>query len=254
MSFIIGLVLCAAALTAIVLGGGNTANLLDGKALLFVVIGTAGLISITSPMNLIPKTIHNAAEALHKGQKPDRLIAQIMELVQTARRSGVLALEGSENDVSDPIIKKGLILITGSADRETIKNVLASDAKYMTDVEKSAQEFIERIAGMSLGAGMIGTLIEIVQMLYAYKGPQTLAPGIAKALLPVVYSGILAYLVLMPLASRVKSGSDRQKLGRELSIQGVLAIQSGEPPYIVEQRLSRFAGVKSEKTENSEKQ
>jgi chemotaxis protein MotA len=249
MSFIIGLVLCAAALAAIILGGGNIANLLDGKALLFVVLGTAGLVFITSPMNSIPKTVHNAAGTLRKGQKPDNLIEQIMNFVQTARHSGILALEGSENSVDDPIIKKGLILITGSADRETIKSILANDAKYMTDVEKSAQEFIERIAAMTVGIGMIGTLIKIVQMLYVYKGPQTLAPGIANALLPVVYSGILAYIVLMPLASRVKSGSDRRKLQRELSIQGVLAIQSGEPPYIVEQRLSRFARAKIEKHE-----
>lgn len=241
MSFIIGLVLCVAALV-IVVTGGNPARLFDYKALLFVLAGTAGIILITSPMASFLKDLRCAVGTLRRSVKPDRLIEQIMELVQTARHEGVLALEGYEDKLKDPILKKGLVLITGSADRETIESILLTDAQYAAGLEKSAQDFIERIAVMSPGIGMIGTLVEIVQMLYTYKGPQTLAPGIANALLPVVYAGIISYLVLMPLASRVKGGSDRQKLQRELAIQGVLAIQSGEPPHIVEQRLLRFAG------------
>lgn len=251
MSFILGLVLCAAALAAIVMGGGSPERLLDYKALLFVLAGNIGLILITSPMASFLKIIRCAAGTLRRGVRPEKLIAQIMELVQTARREGVLALEGCEDTVKDPILKKGLVLITGSADRETIESILFKDAQFSSGLEKSAQEFIERIAVMSPGIGMIGTLVEIVQMLYTYKGPQILAPGIAKALLPVVYAGIIAYLILMPLASRVKSGSDRQKLQRELAIQGILAIQSGEPPYIVEQRLSRFAGGSMDKHKDS---
>lgn len=251
MSFILGLVLCAAALAVIVMDGGSPSILLDYRALLFVLAGITGLILITSPMASFLKVMRCAAGTLRRGVKPEQLITQIMRLVQTARREGILALEACEVEVNDPILKKGLSLITGSADRETIESILVSDARYSSALEKSAQDFIERIAMMSPGIGMIGTLVEIVQMLYTYKGPQTLAPGIANALLPVVYAGLIAYLILLPLVSRVKAGSDRRKLQRELSIQGILAIQAGEPPHIVEQRLSRFANgtvVKQEDT------
>lgn len=244
MSVILGLIICAAALAAIVMRGGSAAELLDLRALAFVLAGTAGLVLIASPMTAFFRDLKCAAKTLRRGPPPDKLIEKIMQLVQTARRDGILALEGCEAEVDDPILKKGLVLITGSADRETIESILEKDALYSCGVEKSAQDFIERVAMLSPGIGMIGTLVEIVQMLYTYKGPATLAPGIAKALLPVVYSGIISYLVLMPIASRVKAGSNRQKLQRELAIQGVLAIQSGEPPYIVEQRLLRFSGAK----------
>ncbi|HEX2937558.1 MAG TPA: MotA/TolQ/ExbB proton channel family protein [Ruminiclostridium sp.] len=240
MSFIMGLVLCAAAVVAVVSGGGDPAKLIDFKALVFVAIGITGLILITSPMTSFLRDIGCAFAALKKPEKPQKLTKKIMNLVQTARHEGILALEGLESEIKDPILKKGIAMITGSADRETIESILKSDAEFYAEKEKSAQEFIERIAMMSPGIGMLGTLVEIVQMLYTYKGPQTLAPGIAKALLPVVYSGIIAYLLLMPLAARVKSGSEQRKQQRELAIQGVLAIQSGEPPHIVEQRLSRF--------------
>lgn len=240
MSFILGILLCCAALVIIIMGGSSPAKLLDCNALLLIVGGMAGIMFITCPMATLRQNLSTAAEAFHKRVNTRKLIEQIMELVGTARREGILALEGCEGNVKEAILKKGLVLISNSADRETIENILQSDAKNMCEKEKSAQEFIERIAVMLPGIGMIGTLVEIVQMLYTYKGPQILAPGIAKALIPVIYGGAVAYLILMPLASRIKSCSDRLKRQRELEIQGVLAIQAGEPPHIAEERLSIY--------------
>lgn len=241
MSFILGIVLCAAALGVIVMGGGNPAKLLDYNALLLVAAGMAGVMFIICPLPTFIKNLRTAAKVLRGSSGTHKLVDQIMDLVQTARREGVLALEGREDEVNDEILKKGLVLISGSADRETIESILLKEAEHAGQKEKSAQEFIERIAVMLPGIGMIGTLVEIVQMLYTYRGPQMLAPGIARALLPVVYGGIAAYLILMPLASRVRSGADRLRSQRELAIQGVLAIQAGEPPHIAEERLSVYA-------------
>jgi len=241
MSFVLGIVICAAALAVISIGGGNPSRLLDYHALLLVAGGMAGLAFIICPLKEVARNLKTAASAMRKSENNQKLFERIMELVQTARREGVLALDGREDDEKNPILKKGLSLIAGSADRETIESILQKDAQNMAEREKTAQEFIERVAIMLPGIGVLGTLVEIVQMLYTYKGPQTLAPGIARSLLPVVYGGAIAYLVLMPLASRVKSGSDRQKQQRELAIQGVLAIQAGEPPHIAGERLSIFA-------------
>lgn len=240
MSFVLGILLCCAALLFIVMGGGSPAKLLDCNAVLLIAGGMMGVMFIVNPVATLRQNLNAAAKALHKKVNTKKLIEQIMKLVETARREGILALEGCEDNVKEEILKKGLILISNSADRETIENVLQSDAKDMCEKEKAAQEFVERIAVMLPGIGMIGTLVEIVQMLYTYKGPQMLAPGIAKALIPVIYGGAVAYLILMPLASRVKSGSDRLKRQRELEIQGVLAIQAGEPPHIAEERLSIY--------------
>lgn len=240
MSFIMGILFCAAGFAMIVVGGVNPTRLLDYKALVLVTAGTVGIMFVISPLPVIMQNISTAAMTLRKRLNSQKLILQIMEFVQTARRDGILALEGCETQIKDSILKKGLILVTGSADRETIESILSKDAENISEKEKSAEEFIEHVAMMSPIIGIIGTLVEIVQMLYTYKESAMLAPGIAKALLPVVYSGIIAYLIIMPLASRVKSGSDRLKRQRELAIQGVLAIQAGEPQHITEERLSIY--------------
>jgi chemotaxis protein MotA len=252
MSFLIGLLLCCAALSVIVLFGGSPLILFDWKALVFVAAGIVGLSFIASPMSSLFKRFCWAARAMRRPKDPELLIDRIIELVNTARREGILALESKETEISDPILKKGLGLITGSAQRETIEKILKSDAEYESSMEKSSQDFIERIAVMSPGIGMLGTLVEIIQMLYTYKEPATLAPGIANALLPVLYAGIISYIILMPIVSRIKSGSQKHELQRQLSIDGVLAIQSGEPSYIVRQSLSRYIEKKTQNKETEE--
>jgi chemotaxis protein MotA len=247
MSFIMGILICAAGFAMIVFGGVNPARLLDYKALVLAVAGTLGIMFVISPLPAILQNISTVAKTLRKRVSSQKLILQIMELVQMARHDGILALEGCEAGITDAILKKGLILVAGSADRETIKSILLKDAEKNAEEEKSAQEFIEHVAMMSPVIGMIGTLVEIVQMLYTYKGPTMLAPGIAKALLPVVYSAIIAYLIIMPLASRVKSGSDKLKRQRELAIEGVLAIQAGEPQHIAEERLLIYSEKEQKK-------
>lgn len=245
MSLILGVLVACSGVALIFLSGGSVGSLLSYKAIAFVLIGIIAVTLITSPGSSLFKRFARVAKTLRKPTKSEILIEKILTLVQTARREGILSLENQENTVSDSYVKKGLELITGSCERETIHEILQKDSDFESSEEKLAQDFIERIAILSPGIGMLGTLVEIVQMLYTYKGPETLAPGIANALLPVVYSGLIAYLILMPLVSRIKVGAEKHRLQRDLAIQGILAIQSGEPPYIVKARLQRYTSKKS---------
>lgn len=241
MSFVLGLAVCAAALALIILSGVDPSMLFSWKALVFVAAGIIGLTLITSPLTSLFKQFAWAAKTIRRPADPGVLIDKIMELVRLARKDGILALESKEAEVADPYLKKGLALITGSADRESIESILSDDSAFESSMEKSSHDFVEKIAVMTPVIGMLGTLVEIVQMFYTYKGPSTLAPGIANALLPAVYSGLIAYLFIMPLVSRIKSGAQKHRLQRELAIKGVLAIQSGETPFIVRESLSRYA-------------
>lgn len=241
MSFVLGLAVCAAALAVVIFSGADPSMLFNWKALIFVVAGIIGLMLITSPLTSLFKQLAWAAKTIRRPADPGVLIEKIMELVRLARKDGILALESKESEVGDPYLKKGLALITGSAERDTIERILNDDSSFESSMEKSSHDFLEKIAVMTTIVGILGTLVEIVQMFYTYKGPSTLAPGIANALLPAVYSGLIAYLLIMPLASRIKSGAQKHKLHRELAIKGVLAIQSGETPFIVRESLSRYA-------------
>lgn len=245
MSFILGILVCGAALAIVLTHGGSPMLLFDARALMLVTVGSLGMMFVISPFKVLCKHVRTVVGIITNHDNVQKLIPQIMELVSVARKNGVLALEGREGKVDNVILKKGLILISSSADRESIGSILEEQAGFFKQEEKEALEFVERLEIMSPVIGMLGTLLEIVQMLFAYKGPQTFAPGVARALLPFVYGAIIAYLIIMPLASRIKSGSGKLAQLRELAIMGVMAIQAGEPPYIVEERLNVFTGGKS---------
>lgn len=240
MSLILGIAVCAVAVGLMALRGGTPAMLFDQNALFLIIIGMIGATFIICPFSFLKDIFSVIIQTLKPVKKTDKLVSDILELTQTARREGILALEGREKNVENHILKKGLTLISGSADAATVRNILEKESSVVGEKEKAAQELFERLAVFSPGIGMVGTLIEIVQMLYRFKGPSDLAPGIAKALLPVVYGAVCSYLILFPLAARIKAGADRQRDVRELAIEGVLSIEAGEPPHLVEERLEAF--------------
>jgi len=240
MSFVLGIILCSLAIFMVAIRGGNPAMLFDYNALLLVVCGTFASMLITMPFAAIKDHIRAIKGALRTGTKPKKLTGEILELARVARREGVLALEGREKTVHNHLLRQGLILMFSAADHQIVRSILENEAQCTTRRECSAAEYFERIAIFAPGIGMVGTLIEIVQMLFKYNGPNTLAPQIASSLLPVVYGTLLAYLVLLPLSARIRAGSERHALLRGLCIEGVLAIQAGEPLHIVEERLKVF--------------
>lgn len=240
MSFLLGIAVCAVAIALVALGGGNPVLLFDYRALLLVLCGTLASVFVTLPFSAVREELASILASLRRAADPHKLMQEILEFARIARRSGILSLEGKEKQVRDPILKKGLVLLADSADHETVRSILEKEADCISHREKSAQEYIERTAAFAPGIGMVGTLVEIVQMLYKYGGPSTLAPQIARSLLPVLYGAGLAYLLLLPFAARVRVGTERLRVMRELAIEGVVAIQAGEPIHIVEERLKVF--------------
>ncbi|MDR3645396.1 MAG: MotA/TolQ/ExbB proton channel family protein, partial [Clostridia bacterium] len=212
----------------------------DPGALLLILGGTVGSFLVICPFSAMRETLAVTMRTLRPVKKPHGLLKQIVELAYTARREGVLALEGGEQKLGDPTLKKGLELLLESADPATLRGILERDSAVMAEKERSAQELMERLAVFSPGIGMVGTLVEIAGMLGQFRAVQTLAPQIAHALLPVVYGAVFSYLLLFPLAARIKSNAARSRAVREMATEGVLAIQAGEPPRLVEERLEAF--------------
>lgn len=240
MSFLLGLALSGFALVILAIRGGNTAMLLDPVALLLVLGGTFGSLLIITPLSSLLDKIIIIKHTLGPSDKPEKLLKEITIIAQIARKNGILALDSMEVEIKNSILKRGINLILDSADAIMVRSILEKESSYISEKEKSAQELIERLAVFAPGIGMVGTLVKIAIMLSVYKNAQTIAPQIAHSLLPVVYGAVLSYLLLFPFAARIKTGAEKKRALRELSIEGVLAIQAGEPPYLVEQRLEVY--------------
>lgn len=221
--------------------GSNAKMFVDVPSLLIVVGGTSGTILIYYPMAEIfgvMKVVKNAF--FSKDDSPDALIAMLVDFAQKARREGILALESSLDTITDPFLKKGIQLAVDGLEPETIESILSTEIDYMEDRHKRGADIFNNLGAVSPAMGMIGTLVGLVIMLQNMSDPASIGPAMAVALLTTFYGAVLANIIFIPIAGKLKNKSQDEVLVRWLSVHGIKAIQLGDNPRIVEQKLHSF--------------
>jgi chemotaxis protein MotA len=222
-------------------GGANLGDYLD-PASVFTVVGGVFAATIASyPMktlkNLI-KVISNAFRASNLNMGDD--IEVIIKLSNIQRREGVLSLEEHANNMEDPFLKKGIMLIADGASQELVQSVMETDLAFMRERHASGQSVLLQMSAFSPAFGMIGTLIGLVNMLNKLEDMAALGPNMAIALVTTFYGVILANLVFTPLAKKLKIASDAEYLRKEILLEGMLSIMNGENPQLIREKLNSF--------------
>ena len=168
------------------------------------------------------------------------IIEKFNIISKKARREGLLSLEDDISEMEDPFLKKGLQMVVDGIEPETIKEILELEIGEMESRH-------ERNAGifLSWGAyapafGMLGTLIGLIQMLANLTDVANIASGMGKALITTFYGSIIASLFCNPIATNLKQKSSKEVGEREMMLEGILAIQSGVNPRIVEEKLITY--------------
>ena len=169
-----------------------------------------------------------------------RLIEDLVAYSILARKEGILSLEAETEELEDDFLKYSLQLAVDGTPPELIKDILTTEIAFMEDRHTLGQSILNAMAGFAPAFGMIGTLIGLVQMLTTLDDPSAIGKGMATALLTTLYGALLANLVFLPIAGKLKVRTSLELLEKEIIIEGILAIQSGDNPYIVEQKLKAF--------------
>ena len=167
-------------------------------------------------------------------------IEMIINIANVARREGLLALEDTMENVDNPFLKKGIMLIVDGTDTELIKTILETEVYFITSRHVEGQAMILSMASFAPAYGMIGTLIGLIIMLKNLSDPDSLGPGMATALVTTFYGVVLANLIFTPIAKKLKAQSDLERLQKDLYIEGLLSIQEGENPRIIRDKLTAF--------------
>ncbi len=167
-------------------------------------------------------------------------IKTIIELSNLARREGLLALEESSNTLEDEFMKKGVMLIVDGTDPELVRSILEAE---LINVDARHQTYIglwKNIGSMGPAWGMIGTLIGLINMLKDLSDPDSIGPNMAVALITTLYGSILANWVAAPTANKLGVQNDTEIKLKEIMIEGILSIQAGENPRVIEEKLKSF--------------
>jgi chemotaxis protein MotA len=173
-------------------------------------------------------------------QDPIRAIEKIVILANTARKEGVLALEESAESMDDKFLKKGVMLIVDGTDPELVKGILETELQYIDERHSDIAATYDYISTVAPAWGMVGTLITLTLMLLSLNDPSTLGPKMAVAIITTFYGSMLANLWAGPTANKLKQISKEEILLKSVMIEGMLSIQAGENPRIIEEKLKSF--------------
>ena len=177
-----------------------------------------------------------------KDQKNDvgEVITNIINLSNIARKEGLLALEEAANGIEDPFLKKGVMLVVDGTDPELVRGILETDLVCVEGRHKKVIGFWEKWAELGPAWGMIGTLIGLVNMLKNLEDSATIGPNMAVALLTTLYGSLIANWLCNPIASKLKVNNDLEIMMKEVTVEGLLSIQAGENPRVIEEKLKSF--------------
>ncbi len=177
---------------------------------------------------------------LFKLPETGAVINQIVGFATLSRREGLLALESKLEEMEDPFMSKGLRLIIDGYPSETIRDIMQVDVDQTSSRHIAGKSILDSMGAAAPAFGMIGTLIGLVQMLQNLDDPSKIGGGMAVALLTTFYGAIMANLVFLPLAGKLGQREKEEVLLRDIVIEGVISIQSGDQPQLVEEKLKSF--------------
>jgi chemotaxis protein MotA len=228
--------------------GGSPGSFVDIPSLMITVGGTLSAILISYPAHKVKAVFSVAKKTL---QNTDLDVTpwyrMVVEVATVARREGVLALEERLDQIGDEFLRRGLQMVVDGSQPETVRGVLEDEIEKMEERHQVGHSIFKNMGSYAPAFGMIGTLIGLVQMLQNLEDPSKIGSGMATALLTTFYGAFFANLFCIPMRGKLEQRTQEEMTLKQMLLAGVLAIQSGDSPRIVGEKLLAFLPPHSRK-------
>ncbi|MBW1711691.1 MAG: motility protein A [Deltaproteobacteria bacterium] len=241
LATILGIVSAFSLVLLSIMMGSGLGAFINAPSLMIVVGGTMGATMVNFPLSDVIGVIKVGMKVLFaKDASPPGLITNFVEFATKARREGILALESSISDVNDEFLRKGLQLTVDGLEPQAIEEILQTEIDYVEARHKLGADIFQTMGTFAPALGMIGTLIGLVQMLQSMDDPSSIGPAMAVALLTTFYGAMMANILFLPMAGKLRKRSQEEVMVKEMALNGILSIARGDNPRILEQRLHSF--------------
>ena len=232
---------------------GELTTFFDISSLMITVGGTFAAVLISYPKSKFFNSIKGIKLIFNERELNEKqVIEEIIRLSSIARKEGLLALEDATEDIEDEFLKKGIMLIVDGTDPELVRSILETEMAFVQERHKEVQGFWKNIGSLAPAWGMIGTLIGLINMLRVLEDPDQIGPSMSIALLTTLYGTLLANLVAIPIANKLAIRSQDEIIMKEVMVEGLLSIQAGENPRVIEEKLKVFLAPTLRKMEMQE--
>lgn len=239
---IIGLVFAVGAvMVGIILGGGSIGALIDPTSILVVIGGTIGSTVLAYPLGRVLKLHKVMMKALFvKPIDAGAVISDLVKFAEIARREGILALENHVEEMKDEFIVRGVKMAVDGTDPELIQQIMDTELDALVDRHSQGKAMLDTLSKYAPAFGMIGTLLGLIFMLSNMDDPSKIGPGMAVALITTLYGALISNVVTGPIADRLAARDAEEVLVKTIIAAGVMSIQSGDNPRVVESKLLTF--------------
>ena len=223
----------------------NLWNFFDAASI-FIVIGcTLAIVVASFPASTLAAMPKHFGIMLNaKKFDPMKYIDQLVDLAQTARKNGLLALEGKANEQEDPFFKMAIMLIVDANDPDKVRAILDNDIECMSARHEDSAALYDKASAVAPAFGMVGTLVGLINMLANMNmdagGSSTIGQDMGTALITTLYGCILAHMIFGPIANNLRIRDGEEVLCKQIIVEGIMSIQSGENPKALREKLLTY--------------
>ncbi|MBI9085897.1 MAG: MotA/TolQ/ExbB proton channel family protein [Desulfobacterales bacterium] len=229
-----------------ILMGGSMAWFINVPSLLIVVGGTMGATLINYPLAEVMGVLRVTKNVfLTRNQPADQLIPTLVDFAKQARQEGMLSFESKLDEIKDRFLAKGIQMAIDGMETGAIADVLGTEIAYVEERHRLGADIFSTMGTFAPAVGMLGTIIGLVQMLMQMEDPSNIGAPMAVALLTTFYGTLLANLLFLPISGKLKIRSKQEMLVKQVILEGVISLQSGDNHRVVEQKLKAFVSPKA---------
>lgn len=221
--------------------GGNAGQLMQVTAGMIVLGGTAGAIIGSFPIGDLKSALSMIKYVIIPPKvSMEKLITEIVGFATKARKEGVIILEKEAKYASDPLLTLGLEAVADGADPSLVQGMMENQIAQLEEKVSKASKVYEAAGAYSPTFGIIGAVMGLIQVMQNLSDPSKLGAGIAVAFVATVYGLFVANLLFIPTSTRIKANYQQVLLAKEMMLEGILSIQAGESPALIERKLQSY--------------
>lgn len=223
------------------LEGGHIGSIVGGPAAMIVVGGTIGAVMVQYPLATLAEALRAAGRTFKKpAVDPQKLVDEIVDYANRARRDGILSLEKVAATASSPFLSKALMMAIDGADSKSLSEAMEITIAQEEEHGEDAAKVFEAAGGYCPTVGIIGAVLGLIHVMSNLSDIGAVGSGIAAAFVATIYGVAAANIIFLPFAGRIKLGLRDEITAKTMTLTGVLAIQEGMNPKLVRERLQNF--------------
>ena len=228
-------------LGGMIIEGGSPVEIMKPTAAMIVIGGTAGACMLQFPLNIFLAACKDIVKVfLHKGADGPAIIAQIVGFANTARKSGIVSLDGELKAVKDPFLRQALMLAVDGTESSEVRKIMQLELDNKSEIEEKIPAVFEAAGGYSPTVGIIGAVMGLIQVMKNLSDIDEVGRGIATAFVATIYGVAIANLICLPAAAKLKFRHREEVMIKEMMLEGVISILEGMNPRMIETKLRTY--------------